>query len=140
MRDVASGGRGRAPTSIVFLSGDVHHSYLIEAVPAPASGITASSRILQAVCSPIRNPLPRGDADAFRIAARGRARPVGRVLGGRVPPSPLHWRMTHGPWFENLLASLEVTPRGLRLTWSTGEVVDGDHDRPRWRQVSRVDV
>ena len=77
---------------------------------------------------------------AFRVASHGRARPTGRLLGRRVPPSPLHWRMTHGPWFQNLLASLEVTPGGLRLSWSTGEVVDGDHAHPRWREVSVVEV
>ncbi len=138
VRDVATGRRGRAPSTITFLSGDVHHSYLIEA--EPAGGATASSRILQAVCSPIRNPLPHVVRAGVRLAARGRARPVGRLLGRRVPPSPLHWRMTHGPWFENLLATLEVTATGLRLTWSTGEVVDGDHDRPRWRQVASFEV
>ena len=32
------GGRGRAPRSVIFLSGDVHHSYVAEAWPDPASG------------------------------------------------------------------------------------------------------
>ena len=138
VRDVATGRRGRAPSTITFLSGDVHHSYLVEA--QPAGGPSASSRILQAVCSPIRNPLPHVVRAGVRLASRGRARPVGRLLGRRVPPSPLHWRMTHGPWFDNLLATLEVRPEGLRLTWSTGVVVDGDHDRPLWRRVAAVDV
>ena len=146
VRDVAAGRRGRAPATITFLSGDVHHSYLVEAEPAPdgpdlqGPGTGAASRILQAVCSPMRNPLPRAVRAGVRVAARGRARPTGRMLGRRVPPSPLHWRMTHGPWFENLLATLEAGPEGLRLTWSTGVVVDGDHERPQWQQVARVDV
>ena len=144
VREVAAGRRGRAPVTITFLSGDVHHSYLVEAEPAPGGpdleGPGTASRILQAVCSPMRNPLPRAVRAGVRVAARGRARPTGRMLGRRVPPSPLHWRMTHGPWFENLLATLEASPDGLRLTWSTGVVVDDDHQRPRWQQVARVDV
>ena len=35
VRDVAAGRRGRAPVAVTFLSGDVHHSYLVEAHPAP---------------------------------------------------------------------------------------------------------
>ncbi|WP_370543551.1 alkaline phosphatase D family protein [Janibacter sp. YB324] len=54
---VARGERGRPPGTITFLSGDVHHSYVAE-VTDPA-GHGASSRIVQAVCSPIRNHAPR---------------------------------------------------------------------------------
>ena len=56
--EVAAGQRGRAPGTITFLSGDVHHCYVTEAGPTDARA-GGSSRILQAVCSPIRNPLPR---------------------------------------------------------------------------------
>ncbi|HEU0129001.1 MAG TPA: alkaline phosphatase D family protein, partial [Pseudonocardiaceae bacterium] len=52
--EVAEGKRGDPPATVTFLSGDVHHSYLAE---VERGGRT--TRILQAVCSPIRNPLPR---------------------------------------------------------------------------------
>jgi hypothetical protein len=70
-----------------------------------------------------------------RLVSRGRARPTGRLLGRLVPRSPLHWEVTQGPWLDNLLAVLEVDGSDLRIRWSTGEVVDGDHARPRWRTL-----
>ena len=48
--------------------------------------------------------------------------------------------MTHGPWFDNNLAVVEVRGDGLHLSWYAGEVVDDDHDHPRLREVSTVDV
>src|SRR5829696_2382601 len=56
---VARGERGDAPASVVFLSGDVHNSYVAEVVDA-RKRYGATSRVVQAVCSPIRNPMPRG--------------------------------------------------------------------------------
>ncbi len=41
------------PATVTFLSGDVHYSFVSEVERE------AGSRIVQAVCSPIRNPLPR---------------------------------------------------------------------------------
>ena len=85
--EVASGKRGRAPRTITFLSGDVHHSYVAEAWPR--DGVVAS-RILQAVCSPIRNPLPRVMERFTAVAARRTTGAVGRLLSlsGRVPLEP----------------------------------------------------
>jgi hypothetical protein len=54
--EVARGKRGRPPGTITFLSGDVHNSYVTE-IDHDQLGAGAS-RIVQAVCSPIRNPLP----------------------------------------------------------------------------------
>jgi hypothetical protein len=51
------GGPGGTPATITFLSGDVHFSYLAEA-RFPQRDVT--SRIYQAVCSPLRNPLAVG--------------------------------------------------------------------------------
>ena len=127
--EVASGDRGRAPQSVVFLSGDVHHSYVAEAWPDPASGARFSSKVVQAACSPIRNPLP-GSMKAFlRVAASGKARPTGRLLGGKVPRSPLRWELTSGPWYDNSLAVLELHEDRLRFRWSRGETRDGRPDR-----------
>ncbi len=137
---VAEGRRGRAPATVTFLSGDVHHSYVAEAWPDPALSRPISSRIVQAVCSPIRNPLPPAVRRGFQLISRGRARPRGRLLGGRVPASPLHWRVDAGPWYANNLALLDVRGRDLRLWWTSGRVDDDRHDRPALHRVAHVEV
>jgi len=138
--DVATGGRGRAPSSVVFLSGDVHHSYVAEAWPAEEATRERAgrTRILQAVCSPIRNELPRVMRGAVRLASRGTARPTGRLLGRWVPASPLHWKVTQGPWLDNLVAELVLDGDDLRMWWSTGAVEGDDHDHPVLRRVAAL--
>lgn len=137
--EVAGGRRGRAPRTITFLSGDVHHSYVAEAWPR--DGLVAS-RILQAVCSPIRNPLPRGMRGFTALAARRASGVVGRLLSwsGRVPHEPIRWAVTQGPWYDNNLAVLELAPGGIRMWWNAGTVVDGDTERPVLTRVATVDA
>jgi hypothetical protein len=137
--DVSSGRRGRTPRSVTFLSGDVHHSYVARAWPDPALGVALDSVVLQATCSPIRNPLPGVMKAAIRLAARGRAQPTGQRLGGKVPRSPLRWAMLRKPWFDNNLAVLELQDERLHFWWTRG-VVDGDVDRPLAEQVAVVDI
>jgi len=137
--DIASGLRGRTPRSITFMSGDVHHSYVAEAWADPALGVTLDAAVVQATCSPIRNPLPGFMKAAIKVASLGRARPTGRLLGGKVPRSPLRWEMKRGPWFDNNLAIVELQDERLHFWWSRGRV-DGDVDRPRLERVATVDV
>ncbi|MCW2772336.1 MAG: hypothetical protein JWN91_662 [Nocardioides sp.] len=135
--EVGAGKRGRAPRTITFLSGDVHHSYVAEAWPR--DGVVAS-RILQAVCSPIRNPLPPY-MKRFMTAASRRVSGVGgrlMSLSGRVPLEPIRWAVTQGPWFDNNLAVLELCPEGLRMWWSAGDVT-GREDLPALKRVATVD-
>jgi hypothetical protein len=138
--EAGSGLRGRAPRSVTFLSGDVHHSYVAQAWADPATGLKLTSRVLQATCSPIRNPLPRGMKGFLKVAALGRARPTGRLLAGKVPRSPLRWKVTKGPWYDNNLAVLELQLDRLHLRWSRGEVHDGRADHPTLATVASVDV
>ncbi len=135
--EVASGRRGRAPRTITFLSGDVHHSYVAEA--EPHDGVVAS-RILQAVCSPIRNPLPSYMQAFTALSARRGVELAGRALSraGRVPRGPLRWRVTQGPWYDNNLAVLQLGPLGIELWWSAGQV-EGDPELPVLRRVATVD-
>lgn len=140
---VAAGERGSAPRTITYLSGDVHHSYVAEARPdAEQGGRPVTSRILQAVCSPIRNPLPRVMQRVTHAATRPRLAAFSRRLArsAKVTPSPLTWEITQGPWYDNNLAILEVRDASLRMWWSAGEVVDEQYDHPRLRRVATVDV
>jgi hypothetical protein len=135
--EVAAGRRGRAPRTITFLSGDVHHSYVAEAWPR--EGMVAS-RIVQAVCSPIRNPLPTVMQGFTATAARRATGLVGRLLSlaGRVPLEPIRWAVTQGPWYDNNLAVLELGPPGLRMWWVAGEP-GGRPDLPTLKRVATVE-
>ncbi|MET1021319.1 MAG: alkaline phosphatase D family protein [Arthrobacter sp.] len=134
--EVADGKRGPAPETITFLSGDVHYSYVSEVERS------SGSRIVQAVCSPIRNPLPRIMRSFAAIMSYGLATPVGALFArsAKVPDPPFRWTGVRGPWFDNNLASLEVSPEGLKLWWQTGIVNGGDQLHPGLKQVAAVTV
>ncbi len=136
---VARGERGPAPGTVTFLSGDVHHSYVSEAVPRgqEARGAALQSRILQAVCSPIRNPLPRSMRYATAVLSYGVAGPIGKVVArsAKVPDAPITWQLVEGPWFDNNLATLEVRGRRLRMWWATGSGEAADPS-PRLERVA----
>ena len=134
--DVADGKRGPAPETIAFLSGDVHYSYVSEVERS------SGSRIVQAVCSPIRNPLPRLMRSFAAVMSYGLATPVGVFVArsAKVPDPPFRWSGIKGPWFDNNLANLEVSPEGLKLWWQTGVVHDGDHLHPLLERVASITV
>ena len=141
--EVVRGQRGPVPRTVTFLSGDVHHSYASEARPARhEGGPPIRGRIVQAVCSPIRNPLPGPMRFSVAALSYGLAGPLGRLVAGsaKVPDPPLDWRLLKGPWFDNNLATLEVTHDGLRLWWAAGVVEDGRHDRPRLAKVAELEI
>jgi hypothetical protein len=128
--EVADGKRGTPPQTITFLSGDVHHSYLAEVQREHWAG---SSRIIQAVCSPIRNPLPRKMRFVTAALAYAIAGPMGKLVAhsAKVANAPFHWRNLAGPWFDNSIAVVEERPEGLSVRWHTGTVENGDHLHPR---------
>jgi hypothetical protein len=136
---VAHGERGAAPDTVTFLSGDVHHSYISEVRQVPGRE-GSRSRIVQAVCSPIRNPLPRAMRFATAVLSYGLAGPMGAIAGksAHVPDPPFTWGLLKGPWFDNNLGVLEDAPDGLRMSWYTGVVTDGDHANPRLEAVASV--
>ncbi len=136
---VARGERGPAPQTITFLSGDVHNSYLAEVTDPLTLG--AQSRVVQAVCSPIRNPMPRGVRVFVSLFAKSLVRPM-RFIATHSPdvPSPDYpWTVTDGPWFDNNISLVTVGQNELALSWATG-VVEGDEARPRLQQVYAVSL
>ncbi len=137
---VASGQRGAAPATVTFLSGDVHNSYVAE-VPTdelpPGSG-----RIIQAVCSPIRNPMPMPMRMMMAHITTRVKKPLDRFIkrSKKMDPTPWDWVVTRGPWFDNNIATVDVEGPRLRLSWMAGEVVDDRTQEPRLRTVADVSI
>ena len=66
----------------------------------PACGLGAQSRVVQAVCSPIRNPMPRGVRMVMSLFAKSLVRPmrfVALALARRAEPAPTRGRSPTGP-------------------------------------------
>jgi hypothetical protein len=134
LTEIADGGRGTPPDTLMILSGDVHFSYIAE---VERSG---GSRIVQAVCSPVRNPLPIAMRWFSVVMSYGLARPIGAAVArsAKVPNPPFEWSTIRGPWFDNNLSVLEDTPAGLQLSWHKGVVENGEERHPRIEEVSRI--
>jgi hypothetical protein len=113
--EVASGRRGPAPSSVVVLSGDVHHAYLARVDDPP--GVRLQSKVYQAVCSPLRNALEPSMRRAHRLAETRTAERIARALArlAGVKPPPISWRILRGPWFDNQVATLNLDGRGIEL-------------------------
>ena len=128
LTEVASGRRGRAPSSVVLLSGDVHHAYVAEAtLPDP----DVQSVVAQLTCSPFRNPLSGKEQRAMRIAQSAPVRAITRRLARRagVKPPRIAWEISDGPWFDNQIG--ELTIRGRRLDVTLAKSPPGDPAEPR---------
>ena len=130
--EVARGERGAAPGTVTFLSGDVHHSYVV-------GGLPNALRPRNAADQPdhpgglLADPQPDAAEAAVRRAAglrhRRTDRPPGRAVrqGARraVPlaPSPARGSTT--------ASRCSRTDEGLAVSWLTGVVEHGDHEHPR---------
>jgi hypothetical protein len=128
LEDVAAGRKGPAPATIVILSGDVHHAYVAEAW---FPGRSVESRVLQATCSPIRNPLDKRERRALRSAftrpVAALARAMARSAG--VAESPMQWTFAQAPTFDNQIARLDV--RGREAWLSIEKTLPADWRAPR---------
>ena len=114
----ARGELGRAPSTALVLSGDVHHAYAAELVRP--GGLTG--RVHQLTVSPLHNAAPHAIEVGFRLGwsrwARALTGAVNRLA--RVPVSPLQWRKQAGPFFGNELGELVLEGREARfLLWAT---------------------
>jgi hypothetical protein len=113
--EVASGARGPAPASFIVLSGDVHHAYLAEASFPGREPI--QSAVVQAVCSPIRNPLDRRERRMLRLALSRPATVAARFLARRagVPRAAIDWEFVEEPTFDNQVGLLDIDGRHAHL-------------------------
>jgi len=116
--ELAAGRRGDPPASLLFLSGDVHYSYLAQAWPPGAR-----TAVYQVVCSPIRNPLNRTIRFLNGFASTRLAGVVGRLLArtAGVPAPAYRWRVQRGPFFHNALATLDLAGRTGRLRFHAAD-------------------
>ncbi len=127
LEEVGAGARGRAPASIVVLSGDVHHAYLAEAAFSPGAGV--ESAVYQAVCSPYRNPLERRERRAIRAGFSRPFVPAMRALARRAdaPEPGIRWRLRDGPFFDNQVATIRLDRRQAIV--QLDKTIGGEEDR-----------
>jgi hypothetical protein len=123
--EVAQGRHGSAPSTVLVLSGDVHHSYVAPVIFPGVDGIAATgapgaagsgagparSPVVQVTSSPMRNAFPRSVQRAFRLAHTGPARRFGALLrrSVRLAPPPVDWWLSTGPLYGNGLGSLRIS-------------------------------
>lgn len=115
LRAVGSGERGEAPGSIIVLSGDVHHAYVAEAGFPRGSGVR--SAVVQAVCSPMRNPLDARERRFMRVMHRRPAATLARWLArtAGVEEPRMRWRLMAPATFDNHVGTLELDGRGAYM-------------------------
>lgn len=105
---------------VTVISGDVHNNYLapadLSAAASPA-GTPARSAVCQVVCSPFHHVLSRKLRRMYRLAT-SRAGELGGVTLARLARTReprIRWRLTRGPWFQNMLCTLEYDGRQARV-------------------------
>ena len=126
--EAGAGRRGRAPSTICVLSGDVHHAYLAQVGFLPGTGV--ESAVWQAVCSPFRNPLDAKERRIILACWTKAAGLVTRALARRagVKDPAVDWRLAHEkPWFNNQVAWLEL--EGRRATFVLEKALPAEDGR-----------
>jgi hypothetical protein len=126
LEEIGSGKRGKPPASIVILSGDVHHAYLCDV--AFRRSAEMKSPVLQAVCSPYRNPL---DERERKVVRAGFSRSFGLFAGGLrrlagAPDPGIRWRLLEGPYFDNQVGTVRLD--GREAIVRLDKTVAGDKD------------
>jgi phosphodiesterase/alkaline phosphatase D-like protein len=106
---------GAIPASVILLSGDVHHAYVAEAEFPAEAGFRPA--FVQAVCSPIRNPLPFYERGFMKAALSRTGRSIGHFLArsAGVPPTPVRWDFIAPPTFDNQIGTVEIEGRRARI-------------------------
>ncbi len=116
---LATGRLGKAPKSVLLLSGDVHHSYLAEVGFPRGSGATSAVR--QIVCSPFRKELSPREKQTMRFANSHLGTAIGRALArlAGCPPPRIAWRVVGDASYRNHVATLDISHSGVDLMVET---------------------
>jgi len=129
LEEVGSGERGKPPASIVILSGDVHHAYLFDV--AFRKDVGMKSRVVQAVCSPYRNPLDdkerRVVKAGFTRGAELFTRSLAKLSG--APDPGIRWRCLEGPYFDNQVGTVRLD--GREAIVRLDKTIAGEEDEKR---------
>ena len=88
------------------------------------------SRVHQVVASPVHQPVPLSQRLVFRFGWSRALEKVIKTLGhwDDVPPLPLSWTRTAGPFFGNALAELALDGRSDRSTLHRADAVPEQQD------------
>jgi len=138
LSDVATGELGTPPRTVVMLSGDVHHCYLVEAgLPA---GTRAQSTIWQVVCSAYRKELEPSERIAMKLGNSKTGAVLGRALlrltGAAA--SPIGWRIRHAPNYDNQVGVLDLDRERASVCVQT--TAGSDWRRPELNVVFEQDL
>ena len=123
--EIAAARRGDAPSTVLVLSGDVHHSYVAPLRFPGQDGVR--SRVLQVVSSPLRNAVPRSVRRGFAFAAGRPATLIGRLLARsvRLPAPEVEWSLETGPLTGNGLGTLHLHGRTAEIALHRSSLSDG---------------
>ena len=108
---VGAGGAYAAPATISVLSGDVHHSYVAQAM------LGVRTPVMQLTCSPVHNQVPGFMRPAMRFSwSRVAARAVrGLARGAGVRRPDWTWKRLAGPYFGNAVSTLLLREGGATV-------------------------
>ena len=103
VRRCAAGELGPPPSSVLLLSGDIHHGYLAEA-RFPGGHVP----VWQSVCSPFRFPLDTRIEHLFKFVSTPPGEWASKLLArlAGVPTPEVQWRIVDGPYYPNQIATL----------------------------------
>lgn len=107
--------RESPPASVLWLSGDVHCSYVAQAA---LTGLdTAQTAVYQLTMSPFRNPLELPIRVVNRLAIRRPTVKFLRFLARKagVGDAPISWQAQAGPWFDNGVMLLRLNGDGASV-------------------------
>ena len=130
LHSVASGERSESapPASVVVVSGDVHHGYLVRAT---FDG-DRHNPVYQAVGSPLRNPLGTPERLFMRAGWSGLVELLGKRLARLtgVKDPALRWSLVHEtPWFDNHISTIKL--RGREASLVVEKTIPEDLGEPR---------
>ena len=127
LEEIAGGERGSPPTTVVMLSGDVHHCYLAEI--DFQNEAKPESAVWQCVSSAYRKELEPREKRVMRIANSRSleiaARTIARLTG--TAETRLRWRLLDRPGYENQLGTLSLAQGSARIRVETPDGSDWRH-------------